>query len=372
MYPVTYVNVYAVDAGDSHLWLYRRLHDGIHHRRRAGLRHRLLLSALCRAGRDPGLLPVSVLLCRRRLVQSVRPVPGRAAAAVYGPYGGAARRQLPTTPTPAPGRVAARSMGPYGGAGAWSAYNPATGRYAHGSASWGPYGGTAQRQLLQSAHRRVRQHDAERQRLLALGLQHDQRTEPDGQHRQRAATHAARPAAFSSTTGAGAAGIHTDTGNNAAVGKTASGNVYAGADGNAYKHTDSGWSKWNNGSWQPVQPPASQRSQQTPAAVPGQRERRRRPRGRRSAPAAISSSNRTASRGSREARKDGSSPRPRVVHSAAVVAGSGGEAGRLHYSLIGSSLSRRSRAQPRTVMAKTIRPTLPASRLPIRLTIRYR
>jgi hypothetical protein len=39
--------------------------------------------------------------------------------------------------------------------------------------------------------------------------------------------------------------------------------VYAGADGNAYKHTDSGWSKWNNGSWQPVQPPASQRSQQT-------------------------------------------------------------------------------------------------------------
>jgi hypothetical protein len=56
--------------------------------------------------------------------------------------------------------------------------------------------------------------------------------------------------------------VHTTTGNNAAIGRTASGNVYAGADGNAYKHTDSGWSKWNNGGWQPVQPPNNQRTQQ--------------------------------------------------------------------------------------------------------------
>jgi hypothetical protein len=45
------------------------------------------------------------------------------------------------------------------------------------------------------------------------------------------------------------------SGNNAAAGRTANGDICAGANGNAYKHTDDGWSKWNNGSWQPMQPP---------------------------------------------------------------------------------------------------------------------
>src|SRR5262249_56975804 len=30
---------------------------------------------------------------------------------------------------------------------------------------------------------------------------------------------------------------------------------YAGADGNVYKKTDNGWEKWDNGGWQPVNPP---------------------------------------------------------------------------------------------------------------------
>jgi len=33
--------------------------------------------------------------------------------------------------------------------------------------------------------------------------------------------------------------------------------VYAGADGNVYKHTDSGWQKYDNGSWNNVQKPAT-------------------------------------------------------------------------------------------------------------------
>src|SRR5262249_41212681 len=60
--------------------------------------------------------------------------------------------------------------------------------------------------------------------------------------------------AFSSSTGAEGAGVHTRSGNNAGVARTANGNVYAGADGNVYRKTDDGWSKWNNG-WQPVNPP---------------------------------------------------------------------------------------------------------------------
>src|SRR5262249_12019639 len=66
--------------------------------------------------------------------------------------------------------------------------------------------------------------------------------------------------AFSSSTGAEGAGVHTARGNNAAVARGANGNVYAGADGNVYRHTDNGWSKWNDGGWQPVQRPNQQRS----------------------------------------------------------------------------------------------------------------
>ena len=42
---------------------------------------------------------------------------------------------------------------------------------------------------------------------------------------------------------------------NSAVGKTASGNMYAGHDGNVYKNTGNGWQKYDNGSWNSVNKP---------------------------------------------------------------------------------------------------------------------
>ena len=36
--------------------------------------------------------------------------------------------------------------------------------------------------------------------------------------------------------------------------------MYAGADGNVYKKTDSGWDKYDNGSWNSVNKPATQRT----------------------------------------------------------------------------------------------------------------
>src|SRR5262249_6196264 len=42
---------------------------------------------------------------------------------------------------------------------------------------------------------------------------------------------------------------------NSAVGKTASGNMYAGHDGNVYKNTGNGWEKYDNGSWNQVNKP---------------------------------------------------------------------------------------------------------------------
>ena len=104
---------------------------------------------------------------------------------VYGPYGGAVTAGRAYRPATGAWAHGAAVYGPYGGAGAWSAYNPSTGTYAHGSAAWGPHRRHGQRQLLQSTLRCVGQHDTERQRLFTLGLQHDQRPQPNRQYGER-------------------------------------------------------------------------------------------------------------------------------------------------------------------------------------------
>ena len=55
------------------------------------------------------------------------------------------------------------------------------------------------------------------------------------------------------------------TGSNSAAVKTANGDVYAGHNGNVYQHDSSGWSQYNNGSFQQVTPPATSK----PATAPG-------------------------------------------------------------------------------------------------------
>jgi hypothetical protein len=53
----------------------------------------------------------------------------------------------------------------------------------------------------------------------------------------------------------GAAGGASTKYGNTAVGKTSSGDMYADHNGNVYKNTGSGWQKYDNGSWNPVQRP---------------------------------------------------------------------------------------------------------------------
>ena len=154
--------------------------------------------------------------------------------------------------------------GPYGGAGAWSAYNPTTGTYAHGSAAWGPNGGTANASFYNP---RYGVSGSTTQNANAYSRWGSSTISGPHQTVNTASASNARGSvgAIGSSTGAAAAGVHTAAGNNAGVARTASGNVYAGADGNAYRHTDSGWSKWNNGSWQPVQRPAGSAQRTTGA-----------------------------------------------------------------------------------------------------------
>ena len=59
-------------------------------------------------------------------------------------------------------------------------------------------------------------------------------------------------ASIQGSQGGEAAGVSTKYGNTA-VGKTSSGDMYVDHDGNIYKNTGSGWEKYGNGSWNPVQ-----------------------------------------------------------------------------------------------------------------------
>jgi hypothetical protein len=145
--------------------------------------------------------------------------------------------------------------GPYGGAGAWSAYNPQTGAYAHGSAVWGPNGGSAYGSFSNPTTGRygsTTQNWNPYSRWGSSTISGPNQTV----HTESASNARGSAGAFNSSTGAQGAGVHTSTGNNAGVLKAPNGDVYAGHDGNVYQHTDSGWSKWGNGGWQPTQQPS--------------------------------------------------------------------------------------------------------------------
>jgi hypothetical protein len=64
-------------------------------------------------------------------------------------------------------------------------------------------------------------------------------------------------------------GIRTSEGGGAIKGQN---NTYVGKDGNVYRKNDSGWSKYENGAWAPVDRPQASRPSQLPAQ-PGSGDR---------------------------------------------------------------------------------------------------
>ncbi len=187
---------------------------------------------------------------------------------VYGPYGGAATGG--TAYNPATGAYARGGAvyGPYGGAGAWSAYNPSTGAYAHGSAAWGTNGGSANASFYSPRYGvsgSTNQNSNPYQRWgssVVSGPNQTVNTASGSNARGSAG-------AFSSTSGAAGAGYRGVNGNRGGVARSPSGDVYAGRDGNVYQHSSSGWSQWNNGSWQAVQPSSNASSRTTHSTTSG-------------------------------------------------------------------------------------------------------
>ena len=180
---------------------------------------------------------------------------------IYGPYGGAVSGGTAYNPNTGAWAHGAAVYGPNGGAGAWSAYNPSTGSYAHGSASWGTSSGTANANwynartgITGSTNQNYNQYGNWGSSTFS-GKNQTVNT----QHQTNAQ---GSEASIKSSTGAEGAAVKGAGGNSAGVAKSASGNVYAGANGNVYKHTSDGWSEWNDGSWNPVTPPDNKNSQQ--------------------------------------------------------------------------------------------------------------
>jgi len=179
--------------------------------------------------------------------------------AIYGPYGGGAKAGYAYNPNTGAYAQGGAVYGPYGGAGAFSAYNPSTGSYAHGSAVWGPDGASGNANWYNANTGRT---GSTQQNSNAYGRWGSSTVSGPNQtvHTQSASNAYGSAGSFSSTSGAKGAAVSGSGGNSAGAVKTSGGDVYAGADGNVYKKTDSGWQKYDQGSWNSVDKPTSTRS----------------------------------------------------------------------------------------------------------------
>ncbi len=160
-------------------------------------------------------------------------------ATASGPYGAARAGTAynPTTGTYARGAAVAT---PYGTQQAGQAYNPSTGTYARGATTTTPYGAQG---AAQAYNPRTGASGATRQGSNAYGNYGSSVASKNGQTAYTQHQTTAQGSVGSVQTSAGGRGVAASgvNGNNAAVGQAANGNKYAGANGNVYQNTGSGW-----------------------------------------------------------------------------------------------------------------------------------
>jgi hypothetical protein len=161
---------------------------------------------------------------------------------VYNPYTGAYG-------------VGRAVYGPYGSAGTAAWYNPATGNYGWAVTAQNAYGGRTYAQT----------YNPWTGTYAATSQGHNQYSQwgssvvtngDNWAQAQHVTNSQGTTGSFQTSNGSGGAGFSGANGNTGFVVKDANNNnVYAGADGNVYKKDSSGnWSKYNDGSWTPVDP----------------------------------------------------------------------------------------------------------------------
>jgi hypothetical protein len=150
--------------------------------------------------------------------------------------------------------------GPYAGAARGAAYNPYTGTYARAATAYGPNGS---RTVAQAYNPYTGTYAATRQGSNAYSSW-GQSVVSNGNrsaYTQHYSNANGTVGSIQGSQGGAAVGASTKYGN-AAVAKTANGNMYATHDGNVYKNTGSGWSSYNNGNWNSVNSSANSKNAQ--------------------------------------------------------------------------------------------------------------
>jgi hypothetical protein len=163
----------------------------------------------------------------------------------YPSYGYGARYN-PWTGAYSRGGVA---YGPYGGAGYGARYNPRTGTYSRGAAAWGPGGA---RGAAEAWNPRTGTYAQTRQGNNVFGSWGSTGVSRGDQWATTSrVTNRATGTTTRATQGSGGGGMISRSGpqGSGAIGRTGSGNVYAGADGSVYRNQGGSWQKYENGGW---------------------------------------------------------------------------------------------------------------------------
>jgi hypothetical protein len=148
---------------------------------------------------------------------------------IVGPYGAATRRASYNPYTGTYGRSATVAT-PWGRASAGRAYNPYTGAYGatrQGANAYSQWGSSVVAKNGQAVRT---QHYSDARGTVG---------------------------SIQGSGGGAAVGAKGWGGEGGFVGKTGSGDMYAGRDGNVYKNTGSGWQKYDNGGWNSVSKPSA-------------------------------------------------------------------------------------------------------------------
>lgn len=152
--------------------------------------------------------------------------------------------------------VAQTAYGPYGSATRAASYNPYTGTYKQGANVSTPYGSRSAGQAYNpytGTYAATRQGSSPTAQWGQSYVSNGNRSA----YTQHYSTAQGTVASAYGSQGGQAYGKSSAYGNTA-VGKSSSGDLYAGHDGNVYKNTGSGWQKYDNGNWNNIDAPQPQ------------------------------------------------------------------------------------------------------------------
>jgi hypothetical protein len=163
--------------------------------------------------------------------------------------------------------VTQTAYGPYGSASRTATYNPYTGTATRSASVATPYGRTS---VGQAYNPYTGAYGATRQSSNAYSQWGSSVVSKGGQsaYTQHYSDARGTVGSIQTSQGGKAVGGVGAGGNSGFAGKTASGDMYAGKDGNVYKNTGSGWQKYDNGSWNNVNTPSRQQTASQAGAQP--------------------------------------------------------------------------------------------------------